>query len=145
LLLWFNISINSVLKKKAEQMKIEIKNFDIIYELTKYLEELTQWMIKYEEKEVVIWKLNVLWIFYTKWKEMVIWGKVMEWLIKNKCKFRIIRWEDIIAGWEIQSLHKNKDEIKKATEWDECGMKVKVWKKVEQWDILEFWEMQEIR
>jgi len=145
LLLWFNVSINSVLKKKAEQMKIEIKNFDIIYELTKYLEELTQWMIKYEEEEVVIWKLNVLWIFYTKWKDMVIWGKVMEWIVKNKCKFRIIRWEDIIASGEIQSLHKNKDEVKKINEWDDCGMKVKVWKKVEQWDILEFREMQEIR
>lgn len=145
LLLWFNVSINSVLKKKAEQMKVEIKNYDIIYELTNYLTELTQWMIKYEEVEVVIWKLNVLWIFYTKGKEMVVWGKVIEWTIKNKCKFRIIRWEDIVASGEIQSLHKNKDEIKKANEWDECGMKVKVGKKIEEWDILEFWEMQEIR
>ncbi|MBO4516571.1 hypothetical protein J5751_03990 [bacterium] len=30
------------MKKKAEQMKVEIKNFDIIYELTDYLTELTQ-------------------------------------------------------------------------------------------------------
>jgi translation initiation factor IF-2 len=145
LLLWFNVNINSVLKKKAEQMKIEMKNYDIIYELTNYLTELTQWMIKYEEAEVVIWKLNVLWIFYTKWKDMVVWWKVIEWEIKNKCKFKIIRWEDIIASGEIQSLHKNKDEIKKAIEWDECGMKVKVGKKIEEWDILEFCEMQEIR
>ena len=145
LLLWFNISINSVLKKKAEQMKVEIKNYDIIYELTNYLTELTQWMIKYEEVEVVIWKLNVLWIFYTKGKEMVVWGKVIEWIVKNKCKFRIVRWEEIVASGEIQSLHKNKDEIKKANEWDECGMKVKVGKKIEEWDVLEFWEMQEIR
>jgi len=36
------VTINSVLKKKAEQMKIEMKSFDIIYELTNYLEELTQ-------------------------------------------------------------------------------------------------------
>jgi len=145
LLLWFNVSINSVLKKKAEQMKVEIKNYDIIYELTNYLTELTQWMIKYEEVEVVIWKLNVLWIFYTKWKEMVVWWRVVEWTIKNKCKFRLIRWEEIIATGDMQSLHKNKDEIKKANEWDECGMKVKVGKKIEEWDILEFWEMQEIK
>ncbi len=145
LLLWFNIGINATLKKKAEQMKVEIKNFDIIYELTNYLTELTQWMIKYEEVEVVIWKLNVLWIFYTKWKEMTVWWKVLEWKAKNKCKFRIIRWDEVIANWEILSLHKNKDEVKEIVEWDECGMKVKVWKKIEEWDILEFWEMQEIK
>jgi translation initiation factor IF-2 len=126
-------------------MKVEIKNFDIIYELTDYLTELTQWMIKYEEVEVVIGKLNVMGIFYTKWKEMTVWGKVIEWKAKNKCKFRIIRWDEIIANGEILSLHKNKDEVKEIVEWDECGMKVKVWKKIEEWDILEFWEMQEIK
>lgn len=145
LLLWFNIWINATLKKKAEQMKVEIKNFDIIYELTDYLTELTQWMIKYEEVEVVIWKLNVLGIFYTKWKEMTVWWKVIEWKAKNKCKFRILRWDEIVANWEILSLHKNKDEVKEIVEWDECGMKVKVWKKIEEWDVLEFWEMQEIK
>ena len=145
LLLWFNISINSVLKKKAEQMKVEMKAYDVIYELTTYLEDLTMWMIKYEEIEVVTWKLEILWIFYTKWKEMVVGGKVIEWIAQNKSKFRVIRWEDIIAWWEIISLHKNKDEIKKADMWEECGMKVKVSKKIEEWDIIEFWEMQEVK
>jgi translation initiation factor IF-2 len=41
LLLGFNISINSTLKKKAEQMKVEMKAYDVIYELTTYLEDLT--------------------------------------------------------------------------------------------------------
>ena len=145
LLLGFNISINSTLKKKAEQMKVEMKAYDVIYELTTYLEDLTMWMIKYEEIEVVTWKLEILWIFYTKWKEMVVGGKVIEWIAQNKSKFRIIRWEEIVAWWEIISLHKNKDEIKKANEWEECGMKVKVAKKIEEWDILEFWEMQEVK
>jgi translation initiation factor IF-2 len=145
LLLGFNISINSTLKKKAEQMKVEMKAYDVIYELTTYLEDLTMWMIKYEEIEVVTWKLEILWIFYTKWKEMVVGGKVIEWIAQNKSKFRVIRWEDIIAWWEIISLHKNKDEIKKADMWEECGMKVKVSKKIEEWDIIEFWEMQEVK
>lgn len=145
LLLWFNIWVNATLKKKAEQMKVEIKNFDIIYELTDYLTELTQWMIKYEEVEVVVWKLSVMWIFYTKWKEMTVGWKVIEWKAKNKCKFRILRWDEIVANWEILSLHKNKDEVKEIVEWDECGMKVKVWKKIEEWDVLEFWEMQEVK
>ena len=64
---------------------------------------------------------------------------------KNKCKFRILRWDEIVANWEILSLHKNKDEVKEIVEWDECGMKVKVWKKIEEGDVLEFWEMQEVK
>ena len=76
---------------------------------------------------------------------MTVGWKVVEWKAKNKCKFRILRWDEIIANGEILSLHKNKDEVKEIVEWDECGMKVKVGKKIEEWDILEFWEMQEVK
>ncbi|MBO7505688.1 hypothetical protein IKO50_01720 [bacterium] len=34
--------MNAILKKKAEQQKVEIKSFDIIYELTDYLLNLLQ-------------------------------------------------------------------------------------------------------
>jgi hypothetical protein len=34
--------MNAILKKKAETMKVEMKNFDIIYELTDYLTDLTK-------------------------------------------------------------------------------------------------------
>jgi hypothetical protein len=34
--------MNALLKKKAENMKIEMKSFDIIYELADYLTDLTK-------------------------------------------------------------------------------------------------------
>jgi translation initiation factor IF-2 len=72
LLIGFNISLNSILKKKAENLKIEMKSFDIIYELTDYLDKLLQGMIEYEKEEVVVGKLEVLGIFYSKFKDMTI-------------------------------------------------------------------------
>lgn len=138
LLLWFNLSINAILKKNADAMKIEMKNFDIIYELTDYLTDLTKWMIKLEEYELITWKLDVLWIFYTKWKEMTIGWKVIEWKILNKAKFRLFRWDEILTVWEIVSLHRNKDTVKEVWEWEECWIKVKVSKRIEIWDKLEF-------
>lgn len=145
LLIWFNISLNAILKKKAENLKIEMRSFDIIYELTDYIDKLVFGLIEIEMHEVAIWKLEILWIFYAKWKEMVVWWKIIEWKVKNKLKFRIIRWEEIFASGEIKSLQKNRDEVKEMNEWEECGMKVHVSKKVEIWDIFEFLEMQEIK
>jgi len=122
-----------------------MKSFDIIYELTDYLDKLLQGMIEYEKEEVVVGKLEVLGIFYSKFKDMTIWGKVIEGKAKNKLKFRILRGEEIISNWEIVSLHKNKDQVKEMNEWEECGIKVLTGKRIEIWDILEFLEMQEIR
>jgi translation initiation factor IF-2 len=72
LLLGFNISINSILKKKADSLKIEMKNFDIIYELTEYLNNLLLGMVEIEQHEVMFSKLEVLGVFFTKNKDMTI-------------------------------------------------------------------------
>jgi translation initiation factor IF-2 len=97
LLIGFNVSINSLLKKKAEQQKVEIKSFDIIYELTDYLSNLLQGMIEIEQEEVTVGKIEVLGIFFTETREMTIGGMVIEGKVKNKLKFRIHRGEEILG------------------------------------------------
>ena len=116
LLIGFNVSINSLLKKKAEQQKVEIKSFDIIYELTDYLSNLLQGMIEIEQEEVTVGKLEVLGIFFTETREMTIGGMVIEGKVKNKLKFRIHRGDEIIGGGEILSLQRNKDQVKEVNE-----------------------------
>lgn len=145
LLIGFNITLNALLKKKAENLKIEMKSFDIIYELIDYINNLVQGMIEIEKHEVAIGKLEVLGIFYSKGKEMVIGGKIIEGKVKNKLKFRILRGEEIIGNGEIISLHKNKDEVKEMNEGEECGMKILSGKKIEMNDLLEFLEMQDVK
>lgn len=147
LLLWFNVSISSSLKKKAQALQVEVKSYSIIYELTEYLTQLTQGMIEVEYEDVSIGKLEVLWVFFRKWKEMVIGWKVWEWIIKNKCKFIVWREEgdDFIEVWKwsIMSLQKEQQTVKEVATGHECGMKVKVSPKVVEGDVLEFFEKQE--
>jgi dsDNA-binding SOS-regulon protein len=64
--------MNAILKKKADMMKIEMKNFDIIYELTDYLSKLLLGMVEIEQHEVMFAKLEVLGVFFTKNKDMTI-------------------------------------------------------------------------
>ncbi len=145
ILLWFNISMNAALKKKAESLKIEMKTFDIIYELTDYLTNLLLGMVEVEKEEVVVGKLEILWVFHTETREMTIWGMVKEGKVKNKLKFRVYRGEDILTNGEILSLKRNKDEVKEVNAGEDCGMKVKMGKRLDIWDILEFYEMQEVK
>jgi len=143
LLLGFNISMNAILKKKADAMKIEMKNFDIIYELTDYLNKLLLGMVEIEQHEVMFAKLEVLAIFFTKNKDMTVWWKVIFWKLHGKPKFTVMRGEDILCTGHVVSLHKNKDEVKEVGEGDQCGIKVTTGKKIEVWDVIEFYEMQD--
>lgn len=76
---------------------------------------------------------------------MTVGGKVQEGKVKNKLRFRVYRGEDIVTQGEILSLHRNKDQVKEVNGGDECGMKVKIGKKIEMGDLLEFYEMQEVK
>ncbi|MEI7919594.1 MAG: hypothetical protein WCH65_05335 [bacterium] len=64
--------MNALLKKKADSLKIEMKSFDIIYELTDYLDKLLLGMVEIEQHEVMFAKLEVLGVFFTKNKDMTI-------------------------------------------------------------------------
>ncbi|MEI6426754.1 MAG: hypothetical protein WCO66_05415 [Candidatus Absconditabacteria bacterium] len=145
LLIGFNINLNALLKKKAENLKIEMRSFDIIYELTDYLSDLVKGMIQIEMHEVAIGKLDVLAIFFGKGKEMVVGGKVIEGKAKGRIKFRLIRNDEIIGGGDLLSVYRNKDEVKEVGEGEECGCKVHTNKKIEEHDIIEFLEQQELK
>jgi len=145
LLIGFNINLNALLKKKAENLKIEMRSFDIIYELTDYLSDLVQGMIQIEMHEVAIGKLDVLAIFFGKGKEMVVGGKVIEGKAKGRIKFRLIRNDEIIGQGDLLSVYRNKDEVKEVGEGEECGCKVHTSKKIEEHDIIEFLEQQELK
>lgn len=127
-------------------MKTTVKNYDIIYEMTDYIEQILQGMIVIEEKEVYLGKLEVLGIFYKKEKEMIIGGKVIDGKIKNGASFRIRHGEgeeaEIYATGKVTSLKREAENVDEIQAGYECGMKVRVSKKILEGDIMEFYVME---
>jgi len=151
ILVGYNVDASGVLKKKATQLKVALKSFDIIYQYIDYLDLLTQGMIEKERVEVSIGKLQVLGIFFKKGKEIVFWGKVTEGKIKNNSYFKVINrtddadedgeWGKEIKG-TVTSLQRDQDGVNEVAQWYECGVKAKINKKLEVGDIIEYfvWE-----
>ncbi len=143
LLIGYNITMNVAMKKKADQLWIVAKAFDVIYELTDYIQDLLKWLIKIEFKEVVIGYLNILGVFYKKEKMQIIWWKVFDGKVSNGAQFRLIRDDEILSQWKVTSLQRDQQSVSEVAEGYECGMKVTVWKKILEWDRLEFFVMEQ--
>lgn len=86
----YNVDATGTSKKKAEQLHVPIKSFDIIYQYIDYLEQLTTGMIEKEKYLAPIGKLEILAIFFRKGKEVIFGGKVIEGKIKNGATFKVI-------------------------------------------------------
>ena len=145
IVLGYNVACSALLKKRAESAKVSVKLFDIIYALTDYIEQIMKDMVEKEYREVERGKLEVLGVFYKKEKTMIIWGKVVEGKIGNGMKFRVENEDpDQVIGGEITSLQRETNSVKEVSEGYECGMKIKVSKKINEGMILTFYEMEEI-
>ncbi len=142
LMIGFNNTITMDLKKKAEQHKLVLKSFDIIYELTDYLTEFAQGKVVIELNEVAIGKLETLAIFFRKGSDTIMWGKVTEGEIRNGAHFRIMRSEEEILSGKITSLQKEQNSVDKLWAGHECGLKVKIGKKIEVGDVMELFVME---
>lgn len=142
LLIWFGISMSTMIKAKIDQMGISMKCFNIIYEIADYLEALVKWLIKHDPVEVTIGKLDVLGVFFRKWNETIFWGRITEWENRNWAYFRLIRWDEIIDSGKITSLQKWQENVDKLGAGHECGMKAKISKKIELHDTLELYVME---
>lgn len=150
IIIGYNVDASSSLKKKAEQVKVPIKSFDIIYQYIDYLTNLTEGLIEKEKQEVSIGKLEVLAVFFKKGKEVIFGGKVLEGKIKNGAHFKVTnRTADSEDGEEgkeitgiITSLQREQNNVNEVAQGYECGMKTKVNKRIEVGDSIEFfiWE-----
>lgn len=141
-----------MIKKKASQMGVQVKSYDIIYEYIDFLDAILKGMVVVEKVEVVIGKLEILGVFFRKAKDMVIGGRVQEGRVVNGAKFRVWRASDPQVSTEgepipfttgqITSLQKEQESVKEVREGHDCGLKIKVSKKLELGDVLEFYIME---
>lgn len=142
ILIGFGVSMSTMIKAKIDQMWISMKSFNIIYDITDYLEALVKGLIKYDPVEVVIGKLNILGVFFRKGNDTICGGRISEGENRNGAMFRLIRWDEIIDTGKITSLQKGQEHVDKLSAGYECGMKVRISKKIEINDVLELYVME---
>ncbi len=146
-IIWFNIPFSSSIKKKADNLKVDIKNFHIIYELIDYIEKLVQWLVEPEEREEYIGKLEVLGVFFKRWNDMIVWWKVIDWKVINWAIFKLFRKNkqtgelEEIGWWKVTSLKRETENVDEVKQGYECWLRVKTSKKIQIWDIMEFYEI----
>ena len=140
IIIGFNIPIPASILKKAQQLKVNIKTYDIIYQMTDYIDGILKGMIVIEAKEVFLGRLIILGIFFKKEKEMIIGGKVEEGEVKKPSQIIIIRDGVELGRAEILELQQSKVSARIIEAGEEFGMKVKTTVKVLAGDVIESFE-----
>lgn len=115
----FKASATKAAENLAKAQGVKIIRSDIIYELTKAVEE----ELKGLKKEIILGELEILAVFGKKGKNQIIGGKIISGSIKNNAVLEIRRKEEIIGKAKVLNLQKEKKDVTEVTE-GECGLLV---------------------
>lgn len=139
----FNVRPSAMIRKKAEEEKVEIRLHRIIYALTEEMEDAIKGKMKKEEIEVVIGQAEVRNIFKISKVGEIAGCMVTDGLIKINSKCRVLRDGAIVYEGAIESLKRFKDDAKEVKQGYECGLRVTNYNDIHENDIIECYEMKE--
>ncbi len=145
ILIGFNVKPNREAKKLAEEQKIDIKYFNIIYEALEYVEKSLSGLLEPDVKETVLGSAEIQKIFKVSKAGKIAGSKVLNGEIKSKSKARIIRDGVVVYSGEIQSLFREKNQVKEVGTGLECGISIKDFIDFKEKDVIESYQAEEIQ
>ena len=113
ILIGFNVKPNREAKKLAEEQKIKINYFNIIYEALDYVEKSLSGLLEPDVKETVLGSAEIKKIFKVSNAGRIAGSKVISGEIKSKSKARIIRDGVVVYNGEISTILEKKIKLKK--------------------------------
>ncbi len=145
ILIGFNVKPNREAKKLAEEQKIEIKYFNIIYEAIDYVEKSLSGLLEPDIKETVLGSAEIQKIFKVSSAGKIAGSKVLNGEIKSKSKARIIRDGVVVYTGEIFSIFREKNQVKEVGAGLECGISIKDFIDFKEKDVIESYLAEEIK
>ena len=137
----FNVRPSALVRKKAEEEKIEIRLHRIIYALIEEVQDAIKGLIKKEEVEHVLGQAEVRNIFKVSKVGTVAGCYVTDGEIRRDALCRVLRDGTIVYEGKIETLKRFKDDAKVVNSGYECGIKVENFNDIHEGDIIENYEL----
>lgn len=136
----FRVKTNPAAAKFADQEKIKIKCFDVIYELFQSVREAMEKSLSAEIIKKETGKMKTLVVFMSEKNRQIVGGRIIQGEVEKGLKIEIFRSEEKIGKGKMISLQKNKKDIQKAEKGEEIGILYEGDVKIEVGDELVFWK-----
>ena len=141
ILIGFNVRPNKEAKKLAENNKISLKFFNIIYEVMDFVNDALSGLLKPDVKEEIVGSAEVKEIFKVSKIGKVAGSKVIEGEIVNNLNARLIRDGNVLYTGSIGSVFREKNAAKQVAAGLECGITLKDFADFKEKDVIEVYKI----
>ncbi|MFA5431827.1 MAG: translation initiation factor IF-2 [Candidatus Paceibacterota bacterium] len=118
----FRVKKDKVAEISAENNKVKVYDFTIIYELAQKVRELMERKLTKEKERIELGKIEVLAIFRTEKNRQIVGGNVIEGEVQKGASLEIFREGQKIGHGKIIELQSSKKDFDVVKKGKECGI-----------------------
>jgi translation initiation factor IF-2 len=140
----FNVIPDEAARALADERQVEIRRYDIIYKLTDDIKAMIEGKLKPEERVIEMGAALVKQIFVISRVGAVAGSQVIRGSIERSCRIRVNRDSRTIGDYAIESLRREKEDVKEVSRGMECGIKLAGFNDIKEGDVLEAYKVEEV-
>ncbi|MFA5536167.1 MAG: translation initiation factor IF-2 [Bacillota bacterium] len=145
IIIGFNVRPDNNARKVAELESVEIRLYRVIYEVIDDIKAAMSGLLAPDLKEVILGQAEVRALIKVPKVGMVAGSYVVEGKITNRAQVRVIRDGVVVYEGHLSSLKRFKDDVKEVMQGFECGIDIEGFNDIKEGDIIEAFEIEEIR
>ena len=143
--LGFNVRANNQARDRAKRDGVEIRYYNIIYNLVDDVKAALSGMLTPETREKFLGNAEILEVFNISKVGKVAGCKITEGVMRRGSKVRLIRDNVVIHEGELSTLKRFKDEVKEVQNGQECGMAFTNYQDMQKGDVIECFDVEIIQ
>ncbi|MBL8905522.1 MAG: translation initiation factor IF-2 [Rhizobiales bacterium] len=144
-LLGFNVRANGQARDAAERQGIEIRYYNIIYDLVDDIRQAMAGRLAPELRETFLGNARILEIFNITKVGKVAGCQVTEGSVQRGAKVRLIRDNVVVHEGTLSTLKRFKDEVREVQVGQECGMAFENYQDMRVGDVIECFRVEKIQ
>ncbi len=145
IIIGFNVRPQGNAKQLADKEEIDIRNYSIIYDAIDDLKDAMEGMLSPEMKEEITGTAEIREIFKVTKVGSIAGCMVTDGKIFRNSRIRLIREGVVIYTGELATLKRFKDDVKEVAKGYDCGMQIKNYNDIKEYDLIEAFQEVEVK
>ena len=129
--------------RQADAHGVEIRTYDVIYQLADDVEAALQGLLEPEEREVILGRAVVQQVFSAGRRDRAAGIRVTDGFFARNARVRVIRGGEEVFSGAVRSLRRFKEDVREVQQGFEGGLTIDGFNDFEEDDILECFEIQQ--
>ncbi len=145
IILGFNVRAHKEAREAAERTGIEIRYYNIIYNLVDDVKGAMSGLLAPAIRETMLGNAQILEVFNITKVGKVAGCRVTDGTVERGAHVRLIRDNVVVHEGKLSTLKRFKDEVKEVLAGQECGMAFENYQDMRQGDVIECYRVEEVK